>query len=339
MARQAKSSGSRSAKPNAASPRPEPAAIPDLTDLDRALIDRLREDGREGNRSLAHAFGVNEVTVAGRLRRLEDADIMRIVAVTDIRLFGHRELTFALVKVSRRAVSDVAADIAKLPEAVAVTVTSGRFDIVVPMVCRDRSHVAEMFSSVLPSIDGVYEVHGSIALNVLKYDSKWALFQVNPGTTPEAQPSDTVDEMDLEIIRILQHNARRSNRRIADDLGVSEGTIRARIKRMLSDHVFRIQAVSNVVAFGFGAHAFIIVTADPGEVDGVARTLVEREDISQVTRVLDSFDLIGVAIGANHDNLMNAVHNEIALIPGIRRIEVLYGCGSIKHTYAWTWLV
>lgn len=314
-------------------------APPELTDLDRALIDRLRLDGREGSRSLAHRLGVNEVTVAARLRRLEDAGIMRVVAVTDIRLFGHREFAFAMFRVSGRSIHDVAADVAKLPETVAATITAGAFDIIVPVLCRDRHHVSEMFGTVLPSIDGVGRVHGSMALDVLKYDSKWALFRADPGTTPEAQPSDTVDETDLDIIRILQRNARRSNRSIAVELGVSEGTIRSRIKRMVADRVFRIQAVCDVVAFGYGAHAFLTIATHPGMVDEVAATLAEREDVSQLTRVLDDFDLVALVIGRDHDSLMSAVLDEIALLPGIRRTETFYGCRSPKHTYAWTWIV
>lgn len=341
MAGKAKSprSGKASQRPSRHADANTPPAVTELTDLDRALIDQLRHDGREGNRSLAHRLGVNEVTVAARLRRLEDADLMRVVAVTDIRLFGHREFAFAMMQVAGRSIHAVAADIAKLPEVIGVTITSGAFDIIVPILCRDRHHLSEMFGMILPSIDGVNRVHGSMALDVLKYDSKWALFQGDPGTTPEAQPSDTVDEMDLDIIRILQRNARRSNRNIATELGVSEGTIRGRIKRMLADRVFRIQAVSDVVAFGYGAHAFITVTADSGTVDDVAAALAIRDDVSQLTRVLDDFDFIAVVIGRDHDSLMAAILDEISLLPGIHRTETFYGCGSLKHTYAWTWIV
>ncbi len=303
------------------------------------MIDLLRLDGREGNRALGAQLGVNEVTVAARLRRLEESDLMRVVAVTDIRLFGRRELVFAMIKVTGRSVGAVAADIAKLPEAVAVTVTSGRYDIIAPMLCRDRLHVAEMFGTTLPTIKGTVGVHASLALDVLKYDSRWALFGADPGAAPEAQPNDMVDEVDLIIIGLLQRNARRSNRSIAAELGVSEGTIRGRIKRMLADRVFRIQAVSNVVAFGFGAHAFIGITTAPGMVGKVTEMLARRDDISEITHVLDDFDILVVLISPDHDSLISSVLNEIAELPGIRHTETFYGCGSIKHTYAWTWIV
>jgi DNA-binding Lrp family transcriptional regulator len=310
-----------------------------LDDLDRALIEKLRHDGRAGNRSLAADLNVNEVTISARLRRLEDAGVMRVVAITDIRLFGHREFAFAMVKVVGRSVRAVAADFAKLPESIGVTICTGRFDIIVPILGRDRVHIADLFGNVLPKIRGVSEVQGSMALDVLKYDSKWSLFSVDPGTTPRAQESDTVDQMDLAIIALLQQNARRSNRQIAAELGVSEGTVRVRVKRMLADRVFRIQAVSDIVVSGIGAHAYLFISAAPGKVNDVAKTLARRDDVAQVTRVLDRFDLIAVLLSPDRPTLINSILDEIAQSPGVRRTETLDSVATLKHTYAWTWIV
>lgn len=311
----------------------------ELDDLDRALIEHLRADGREGNRSLGAKLNVNEVTVASRLRRLEESGVMRVAAITDIRLFGHREFAFAMINVGGRSVYDVAADLAKLPEAIAVTVSTGRFDIIVAILGRDRLHIAELFDTVLPKIKGIRSVHGSLALDVLKYDSKWTLFGTDPGTTPKAQPSDTVDEMDLAIIASLQVNGRRSNRQIAADLSVSEGTVRGRVKRMQEDRVFRIQAVSDVVASGLGAHAFVGIKAAPGKVQAVAKALAKRDDIAQITRVLDDVGLLAVIIATDRASLISAIHNEMALLAGVQSIETFDTVGTLKHTYLWTWIV
>ncbi|WP_368834420.1 Lrp/AsnC family transcriptional regulator [Mycobacterium intracellulare] len=311
----------------------------ELDNLDRALIERLRLDGREGNRSLGEQLGVNEVTVAARLRRLAESGVVRVVAITDIRLFGHREFAFALVNVGGRAIRDVAADLAKLPEAISVTVCTGRFDIIVPILGRDRLHIAELFGLVLPKIKGVRAVHGSLALDVLKYESKWALFSADAGTTPKAQPSDTIDQTDLDIIASLQVNARRSNRQIAADLGVSEGTVRGRIRRMQNDRVFRIQAVSDLVVSGLGAHAYVGIKAVAGKVTALAKALVQRDDIAQITRVLDRHDLIVVLIAPDRSSLISAIHDEIALLPSAHTVEAFDSVDTLKHTYLWTWIV
>lgn len=318
---------------------PTVSAALELDDLDRALIDRLRVDGREGNRSLGAKLKVGEVTVAARLRRLEEAGVMRVVAITDIQLFGHREFAFAMLNVGGRSVHEVAAGLAKLPETIGVTVCTGRFDIIAPVLGRDRMHIAELFGSVLPKVKGVSSIHGSMALDVLKHDSRWSLFDADAGTTPNAQPSDTVDELDLEIIASLQTNARRSNRQIAADLNVSEGTVRGRIKRMLNDRVFRIQAVSDIVVSGWQAHAFVGIRAANGKVDAVAKALAERGDVAQITRILGDFELLAVVMGADRPSLIAAIHDELALLAGVQSVEIFEGVHSVKHTYLWTWIV
>jgi len=335
VARAAGPAGKRLAAANSA----VTSSRPELDDLDRALIEHLRREGRKGNRSLATELNVNEVTVAARLRRLEDAGVMRVVAITDIRLFGHREFTFAMINVSGRSVFSVAAELAELPEAIGVTICTGRYDIIIPVLGRDHLHIADLFGNRLPKIKGISAIHGCMALDVLKYDSKWSLLGVDPGTTPEARPSDTVDQMDLSIIEMLQVNARRSNRQIAADLGVSEGTVRVRIKRMLADRVFRIQAVSDIVVSGVGAHAFVGIKAAPGKVNDVAKALARRDDIAQITRVLDDFDLIAVLIATDRASLISSILHEISLAPGVSSTETFDSVHTLKHTYAWTWIV
>ncbi|MGW6728021.1 Lrp/AsnC family transcriptional regulator [Nocardia sp. NPDC055029] len=310
-----------------------------LDELDRALIEQLRIDGRESSRSLAKTLRVNEVTVAGRLRRLEECDIMRVVAVTDIRLFGHRDFAFALVRVTGRAVEAVANELALLPETVSVTICTGRCDIIVTVLGRDHRHIGALLDSALRGIKGVDEIRGSMALDVLKYDSNWALLAADVGTLPEAHPTDTIDEVDLGIIRMLQQNARRSNRSIAAELGVSEGTVRGRIKHMLAERVFHIQAVSDIAAFGIGTHAFIGIRTEAGSAAAVAAALVRRGDVTQLTRVIGDFDMIALLVAPDRNALATAILTDISLSPGIRSTETFETFASLKHNYAWTWIV
>ncbi|MDN2495465.1 Lrp/AsnC family transcriptional regulator [Nocardia nova] len=319
-----------------ATPVPTPET---LDDLDRALVERLRLDGRETNRALAQALGVNEVTVAARLRRMEQHSIMRVVAVTDMRIFGHREFAYACLRVSEKPAAKVGADVAALPEVVAVTISTGRYDVIAPILGRDHRHLAELFGTTLPCIAGVDEVRGLLALDVLKFDSKWALLSADPGATPDAQPSPTVDALDIAIIGKLQIDARRSNRSIAADLGVSEGTIRTRIKHLTTERVIKIQAVSDVLAFGIGAHAYVGIKTHGGSADQVAHALIAREDIAQLSRTLGEFDLVAVAVAPTREQLVSALIDEISQIPGVRRTETFETYATTKHTYAWSWLV
>ena len=45
-----------------------------------------------------------------------------------------------------------------------------------------------------------------------------------------------IDNLDRNIIKLLSENARLSNRKIAAQLGFTEGTIRERVKRLEKDN-------------------------------------------------------------------------------------------------------
>ncbi|UGT55096.1 Lrp/AsnC family transcriptional regulator [Nocardia asteroides] len=310
-----------------------------LDDLDRALVRRLRVDGRESNRSLATALEIGEVNVAGRLRRMAEANIMRIVAVADIQLFGHREFAFALISVSGRPAFDVAEDVARIPEVQSATVCTGQCDIIATVLGRDLRHVGSLFDHALRRVEGVAAVQGSITLDVVKFDSTWAMLSASGGPAPEAGRTQRADATDLAIIGLLQLDARRSNRGIATELNISEGTVRRRIKQMQADRIFRIQAVSDAGSFGIAAYAFVGISTIAGAVTPVSRALMHRADVAQVFHVLGDFDIMALITGTERESLMTAILDEIATLHGVRRIAIFDAHSSPKHNYAWAWLV
>ena len=59
-----------------------------------------------------------------------------------------------------------------------------------------------------------------------------------------------MDELDQRIIGLLQIDGRIPNAQIARKLGVSEGTIRRRVGRLLQEDVIRITVVPNIEKMG-----------------------------------------------------------------------------------------
>src|SRR5581483_3372719 len=145
-----------------------------VDELDRALIQALWRDGRTSNRALAKALGVSEATIASRLARLEEAAITRVVALVDMEAFGYEYLAFAKVRVGGRRLADVAQDLTELQESISVTITTGRFDLIVGLLARDRAHLADLLGITVPAVRGVEDVACELGVEVLKYESRWS---------------------------------------------------------------------------------------------------------------------------------------------------------------------
>jgi len=306
-----------------------------IDDLDRQLVDRLRVDGRETNRSLATALGVTEATVASRLRRLEAADVMRVVAVADMASFGLTCLAFLFIRTRGRAPREVAADLAEHSEVIASLVSTGRHDVVVSALARDTQEMAAYLADRVSVVAGVGEVHCNIAAHVGRFDSHWAGLQFGEQRLPRLTANGH-SAMDIALIEVLQEDARASNRSVAARLGVSEATVRSRVRRLESAGHIRIQAVSDVESFGISAYGMVGVIASPGRGDDVIDVLAARPEFGMVARTIGTYDAAAVVAAPTRDALIDVTLSDVAGHPAVARVEVHESCWTLKHVYTWS---
>jgi DNA-binding Lrp family transcriptional regulator len=313
-----------------------------IDELDRSIVERLRVDGRETNRSLATALEVNEATIAARLKRLEAGNVVHVVALTDMHRLGFPYFAFAMITASDRPIAQVAADVATIPQTIFVNVHTGRYDVVCGVLARDREELGRLIGEALPQIKGVQSVRCELAVDVLRFDSSWAALGAGGDISTQPRPSvlpDAVDALDLQIISALQRDARSSNRSIAAELDVSEGTVRGRLRRMEDDHLIRIRAVSDVESFGFGAAAVVGVHAAGGRIDAAAEQLLRLDGVAAVIRSLGEFDFMLILLAETRAALLDLVLAQIQGIPEIRSTETFESAGTLKHIYTWVRLV
>jgi Lrp/AsnC family transcriptional regulator for asnA, asnC and gidA len=142
-----------------------------LDDLDRKIVEQLQQDGRRTFGRIATAVGSSEATVRQRVQRLQEADVMRIVAVVDPTSLGF-ELRATLTIRADGVLNDVAEAIAELPEVDYAVVTAGAFDVLVEVLAENIVH----FHSVLDQVrrvDGVRAVETLMYLRVVKQTYPW----------------------------------------------------------------------------------------------------------------------------------------------------------------------
>jgi DNA-binding Lrp family transcriptional regulator len=148
----------------------------ELDETDYAIIDLLREDGRRPYRALARELGLTETTVRARVRRLEESNTMRVVAVTDIEAAGYQMLLAIGVQVEDRSPVEVARELAQIAEVFSVNVVVGTHDVEILVVARDPEGLAELLSTTLAGIPGIRRLTPALAVDVLKNQPDWVPF-------------------------------------------------------------------------------------------------------------------------------------------------------------------
>ncbi len=143
-----------------------------------------------------------------------------------------------------------------------------------------------------------------------------------------------LDKVDTQIVAWLTRDARTSNRQIATELGVTEGTVRARIKRMEDEKLIRITALTNIDRFRDAALAYVWVEVDRSEqIEQVAAQMATMKEFGFVGVMMGRYDILGITMVRNTEHLARFVHRQISSLDGVRRTASTLSVNFVKHDY------
>ncbi len=145
-----------------------------------------------------------------------------------------------------------------------------------------------------------------------------------------------MDELDSKSIVLLQGDGRASNAGIARKVGVSEGTVRRRLKRLIQEKFISVVALLDPGKMGYASEALIGVQVDPDKKDQVADDLAALDEISWVTITTGSFDIFGWATLHSSESLGIFLRTKVGTIPGVRRTETFINLSARKRGFGVT---
>jgi len=144
-----------------------------------------------------------------------------------------------------------------------------------------------------------------------------------------------IDRVDCEIIRLLQHDGRISNREISRKIGVSETTTRARLNRLIRSGIIQVVAVSNPFKLGFGVIGNSKIRIDVRKVDTVLNELKKIKEIWYIALATGGTDIDAEFNVKSLDDLNSLLFEKISKIPGINQIDTSLILRFAKREYAW----
>ena len=142
-----------------------------------------------------------------------------------------------------------------------------------------------------------------------------------------------MDRLDLMIAERLQEDATATNSKIAKDVGVSEETVRRRLKRLTADSMIEIVAVPNAGKLGFESLVLVGVQVAVDKVDSVADQLKEMPQVTRLIVTTGSYDMFAWASLKSTDNLSDFLKLGIGKIAGVRKMETFIVLSVEKEQY------
>lgn len=144
-----------------------------------------------------------------------------------------------------------------------------------------------------------------------------------------------LDKEDAAIIQLLQADARTSNREIARLTGLSEGTVRYRLKRLLDQKVIHPVAVADPAKLGFEVNAIIGLHVRPSNLDEVYRALNQISAIRWLALTTGRYDIIGQVILPRTEDLAAFLKTQLSAIRGLESVETSLVLEISKAAYTW----
>lgn len=142
-----------------------------------------------------------------------------------------------------------------------------------------------------------------------------------------------LDEIDRRIIDRLFADVRVSNRQVARELGVTERTIRVRMKRLIDSGAIRFTALVNLSQAGRRLAFLWIDTANRKDVRAVLGALERIESLNYISTLFGRADILVLAMFQDRDELDRLIHEQIYRINGVARVTQSVCERFIKHDH------
>lgn len=142
------------------------------------------------------------------------------------------------------------------------------------------------------------------------------------------------DRVNREIIEYLQRDGRTAFSEIAQQLGVSEGTVRKRVGAMKAGGAIRIVAITDPGISEYRTEAMVGLKIAPGHrPEAVASRLAKLEQVVYVVWVSGAYDLLIEIVSDDRGGFLDVLSEHVHDCQDIASSDVMTGLKSFKNQF------
>ena len=145
---------------------------------------------------------------------------------------------------------------------------------------------------------------------------------------------ERLDNTDFTIIGLLQKDGRMPSSEIAKQTGVSEATVRYRLKKLIDGGFIQIVAAGNPIKLEFGIAANIGVYTERLHIEAIITELKKIRRLSYIAQMTGEPTIELETFVESIDDLHQLL-SQIESIKGIKSIETSFIRRIIRERYDW----
>jgi Lrp/AsnC family transcriptional regulator for asnA, asnC and gidA len=141
-----------------------------------------------------------------------------------------------------------------------------------------------------------------------------------------------LDQTDLAIIEQLRLDGRRTNVDLAEQVGVTEATVRRRLQRLMDNDLVQVVVVSNPRRLGYTIDAAVQIRARGDRVLQIGQQLAALPEVRMVACTTGPFDIEVVGMFRSQEELFDFVTRKVAGIEGVESTSTVLYLKVLKRT-------
>lgn len=160
--------------------------------------------------------------------------------------------------------------------------------------------------------------------------------RASAGPTDGAAPlGEDLDDLDVAIVSELQNDGRRPYRAIARKLGVAEGTVRFRARRLQQEGILTILGFANPHRLGYEVLASLFLCVEPSHHRSVVETVKAWPEVMYLSSCAGRVDLYMQVVCRDHEELYRLLTERIPTLEGATRAETVIELEVHKAHYVY----
>lgn len=144
-----------------------------------------------------------------------------------------------------------------------------------------------------------------------------------------------LDKTDRSIITQLQYDGRMPFTDIATELGISEGAVRRRVKRLTENGMLQIVGIVEPQFLDWNAAGMIGVTVQAGRIEAVAQQIAQFSEVAYLFMSSGGFDLFVEVYCRDKEHFVSFLSQKLQQVPGVQRTETFMILKMYKLSYRW----
>ena len=140
-----------------------------------------------------------------------------------------------------------------------------------------------------------------------------------------------IDSYDLGLMDLLSLDGRASTKFLAEQVGLTDATVAARLRELMDRDVVRVRAVVDWDRAGLKAPMAFFIRVSGRSVHGLADELLRDAQVLSVANVFGSADLVVRVLLADPSEAMTFADHTLGVIDGVETVMSLLDVDVVKH--------